>query len=110
VRDDEPYDYLGQLFSEQDCAIDRLGQVMTPPWIVSYINDSVIGKVAEMEEGTEERWKVVLDPCTGTGRFLLDLACRHRDRCCSSRARPAVARPPSSPSSPAALRKPTPTW
>jgi hypothetical protein len=32
-----------------------MGQVMTPPWIVSYINDSVIGKVEEMEEGDEER-------------------------------------------------------
>jgi hypothetical protein len=77
---DEPDDYLGQLFSEQNCAIDRMGQVITPPWIVSYINDSVIGKVEEMEEGAEERWKLVLDPCTGTGRFLLDLAWRHRDK------------------------------
>jgi hypothetical protein len=57
-----------------------MGQVMTPPWIVSYINDSVIGKVEEMEEGAEGRWKVVLDPCTGSGRFLLDLAWRHGDR------------------------------
>ena len=31
VKDDEPYDYLGQLFSEQNCAIDRMGQMMTPP-------------------------------------------------------------------------------
>ena len=29
---DEPHDYLGQLFSEQNCAIDGIGQVMTPPW------------------------------------------------------------------------------
>jgi hypothetical protein len=57
---DEPYDYLGQRFSEQKCAIDRMGQVMTPPWIVSYINDSVIGKVEEDREGAEERWKLVL--------------------------------------------------
>jgi len=28
---DEPHDYLGQLFSEQNCAIDGIGQVMTPP-------------------------------------------------------------------------------
>jgi len=77
---DEPYDYLGQLFSERDCAIDEMGQVITPPWIVSYINDSVIGKVEEAEDREEDRWKIVLDPCTGTGRFLLDLAWRHRDK------------------------------
>jgi hypothetical protein len=28
---DEPHDYLGQLFSEQNCAIDGTGQVITPP-------------------------------------------------------------------------------
>ena len=26
----EPYDYLGQLFSEKECAIDEMGQVITP--------------------------------------------------------------------------------
>jgi len=79
-RPGEPYDYLGQLFTEKKCAIDEMGQVITPPWIVSYINDSAIGKVEEDQEGNEERWKLVLDPCAGTGRFLLDLAWRHRDR------------------------------
>jgi len=77
---DEPYDYLGQLFSERKCAIDEMGQVITPPWVVSFINDSAIGKVEKMEEEDEKRWKLVLDPCTGTGRFLLDLAWRHRDK------------------------------
>ena len=85
---EEPYDYLGQLFSEKECAIKGMGQVITPPWIVSYINDSVLGVTKEEpvrgtdeEEGSEEeRWKLVLDPCTGTGRFLLDMAWRHRDK------------------------------
>jgi hypothetical protein len=54
--------------------------VITPPWIVSYINDSVLERVEEIEEGDEGRWRLVLDPCTGTGRFLLDLAWRHRDK------------------------------
>lgn len=74
----EPYDYLGQLFSEKDCAIDEMGQLITPPWIVSYINDSVLQGLEEEEE--KERWKRVLDPATGTGRFLLDLALRYRDK------------------------------
>ena len=77
---DERYNYLGQLFSERGCAIDEMGQVITPPWIVSYINNSVIERAEQDQEGDEERWKLVLDPCTGTGRFLLDLAWRHRDK------------------------------
>jgi hypothetical protein len=28
-----------------------MGQVITPPWIVSYINASVIERVEEMEKG-----------------------------------------------------------
>jgi hypothetical protein len=31
---DEPYDYLGQLFSERECAVDEMGQVITPPRVV----------------------------------------------------------------------------
>lgn len=77
---DEPQDYLGQLFSQKDCAIDGMGQLLTPPWIVSYINDSVLEGLEIDEEGEEERLKIVLDPCTGTGRFLLDLVWRHRDK------------------------------
>jgi len=77
---EEPYDYLGQLFSEKECAIEGMGQLITPPWIVSYINNSVIGEVNEIEDDEKERWKLVLDPCTGTGRFLLDLAWHHRDK------------------------------
>lgn len=70
-----PRDYLGQLFSERDCAQEDMGQLLTPPWIVSYMNDAVL----EGLEEEEERWKLVLDPCTGTGRFLLDLVWRHGD-------------------------------
>lgn len=77
---EETYDYLGQLFSEKKCAIKGMGQLITPPWIVSYINNSVIHVTEENERDEEERWKLVLDPATGTGRFLLDLAWRHRDR------------------------------
>lgn len=75
----EPYDYLGQLFSDKDCAIGEMGQLITPPWIVSYINDSVMELTEEEEQGSE-RWKLILDPCTGTGRFLLDFVWRYRDR------------------------------
>ena len=77
---DKPDDYLGRLFSKKDCAIDGMGQLLTPPWIVSYINDSVLEGIEEDEEAEEERPKIILDPCTGTGRFLLDLVWRHRDK------------------------------
>lgn len=76
---EDPYDYLGQLFSEKDCSVDGMGQLITPPWIVSYINDSVM-EVTEEEEQASDRWKLILDPCTGTGRFLLDFVWRHRDK------------------------------
>ena len=78
---EEPYDYLGQLFSEKDCAIEGMGQLLTPLSVVSYINDTTMG-LAEEDKGEdeEERWKLVLDPATGTGRFLLDLAWHHRDK------------------------------
>lgn len=76
---EEPYDYLGQLFSEKDCSVEGMGQLITPPWIVSYINDSVM-ELTEEEEQDGERWKLILDPCTGTGRFLLDFVWRHRDK------------------------------
>lgn len=78
---EEPYDYLGQLFSEKGCATKSMGQFLTPLSVVSYINDSAIGLAEEdKEEDEEERWKLVLDPATGTSRFLLDLAWRHRGK------------------------------
>ena len=78
---EDPFDYLGQLFSEKGCAIKGMGQLLTPLSVVSFINDSSIDLAEEDKEGDEEeRWKLVLDPCTGSGRFLLDLAWRHRDK------------------------------
>jgi len=75
---EERYDYLGELFSEKECAIEGMGQIITPLEIVSFMNDSALDAAQEDEE--EGRWELVLDPCTGTGRFLLDLAWRHRHR------------------------------
>jgi hypothetical protein len=72
---DRPYDYLGDLFTAKECANESLGQIITPPWLVSYINKATIGEIKD-----DERWKLVLDPCVGTGRFLVDAAVRYRDR------------------------------
>jgi hypothetical protein len=75
---EERYDYLGELFTEKECGIEGMGQIMTPLEIVSFMNDSALDAAREDEE--DGRWTLVLDPCTGTGRFLLDLAWRHRHR------------------------------
>jgi len=72
---ERPYDYLGDLFTAKECANESLGQLITPEPIVRFINDSTIGQT----EGDGE-WKLVVDPCVGTGRFLLHAAVRYRDR------------------------------
>lgn len=72
---ERPYDYLGDLFTAKQCANESLGRLITPESIVRFINDSTIG---QREDDGE--WKLVLDPCVGTGRFLLHAAVRYWDR------------------------------
>ena len=73
---ERPWDYLGDVFAEKNCANEGLGQVMTPEPIVRFINESVLGQLKE----DEDRWKLALDPCTGTGRFLVDAATHYPDQ------------------------------
>lgn len=73
---EKPWDYLGDVFAEKKCANDKLGQIMTPEPVVRFINESTLGQLKE-DEG---RWKLVLDPCTGAGRFLIDAATHYPDQ------------------------------
>jgi len=73
---EKPWDYLGDVFAEKDCANKNLGQTMTPEAIVRFINKSTLGQLTD--EG--DRWKLVLDPCTGAGRFLIDAAAHYPDQ------------------------------
>jgi hypothetical protein len=60
----KPHDYLGEVFMEQRLHGRRLGQVLTPMNVVNFMIQMTIG-----EEPKE--LKTVLDPCVGSGRFLL---------------------------------------
>ena len=73
---DRKGDYFGEIFTQRECATDRLGQMITPESIVRFINEMAIGKLGRKEEG----WKTVLDPAVGTGRFLVDLAVSYPER------------------------------
>jgi hypothetical protein len=68
-------EYFGEVFRLRECATDGLGQAITPEPIVRFINGSTAG---QLEEG--DRQCLVLDPATGTGRFLVDLATRYPNR------------------------------
>ena len=86
-----PWDPLGQVFTQVDIGEDSLGQNLTPRWIVEYINSEVIGGLTQEDENEEElesrllashgrNFLCVLDPCVGTGRFLLDVVERYCPR------------------------------
>jgi len=69
-------DYFGEVFTQRECATDRLGQMLTPEPVVRFINEMAIGQA----EGKEEEWQTVLDPAVGTGRFLVDVSVHYPDR------------------------------
>jgi hypothetical protein len=60
----KPDDYLGEVFMERSLHGRRQGQVLTPMNVVNLMIQMTIG-----EEPKE--LKTVLDPCVGSGRFLL---------------------------------------
>jgi len=60
----KPYDYLGEIFMEQGLHGRRQGQVLTPMPVVNLMTQMLIP-----EEPKE--LKTLLDPCVGSGRFLL---------------------------------------
>jgi len=69
----EPQDHFATLFSRKKCANSKLGQIMTPRWIAQYINKEAIGP--SLDDEAKNRLVVrVLDPCTGTGVFLVEAA------------------------------------
>lgn len=70
-----PFDYLGELFTQRKCSNDRLGQIITPEAVVRSMTDLTIG----VDEPRDELL-TVLDPASGTGRFLVDVATRYRNR------------------------------
>jgi len=64
----EPWDWLGEVFEKHGCGNEKLGQFLTPRYIVQMMNQMTIGKIPD----DKQEWTTVLDPCTGTGRFLTE--------------------------------------
>lgn len=92
-----PWDPLGAVLTHVGAGDEHLGQHLTPRFIVQYINDSTVGTLLkreheggsgdgeEVEEGkalypSGQHSLTVIDPCCGTGRFLLDLVERYAHR------------------------------
>lgn len=62
---EEPWDYLGEVFTDRRLGNPRLGQNLTPRFVVELLVKMTVG------EEKFDMVKTVLDPCVGTGRFLL---------------------------------------
>lgn len=69
----DPQDHFATLFGRKKCGEKKLGQIMTPRWIAKYINREAIGPSLE-DEAKSKLILRVLDPCTGTGVFLVEAA------------------------------------
>jgi len=67
---DDPWDWLGELFERMECGNKHLGQHFTPRPVVQLMITAAMLKAPD--DGA--RPITVLDPCTGTGRFLVALA------------------------------------
>lgn len=74
---EDPQDLLAPLFAEKGCANKDMGQIMTPRYIAQYINEQAIGRALEERENEERIWLRVLDPCVGTGMFLVEAAVQY---------------------------------
>ena len=72
----DPWDWLGELFEQQECGNRRLGQNFTPRPVVQFMVTSVMLKAPD----DDSRLITVLDPCTGTGRFLVATATMFPDK------------------------------
>jgi len=66
----KPWDYLGDIFLEQDLA--GLGQNLTPKNVVDLMIEMTLPKPIT-------KIQTVLDPCVGTGRFLIETSLLRRD-------------------------------
>ncbi len=71
----DPWDWLGELFERQECSNRRLGQKFTPRAVVRFMMTSTMLKAPQ-----DSRPITVLDPCTGTGRFLVAMATMFPDK------------------------------
>jgi len=63
----KPWDYLGEVFIKNNLGNPSLGQNLTPKNVVDLIVQMTLGDEKEIK-----KTKTVLDPCVGTGRFLLE--------------------------------------
>jgi hypothetical protein len=61
----DPWDHLGDVFTETGISNDRLGQALTPKPIVDMMTEMTIPE--EVKEV-----QTIMDPAVGTGRFLLE--------------------------------------
>jgi len=73
---EDPWAWLGEVFERRNCANERLGQHVTPRSVVQFMVVSTMGQLPE--DGTHPI--TVLDPCAGTGRFLVEVATRYKDK------------------------------
>lgn len=74
---EDPQDLLAPLFAKKGCANEELGQIMTPRYIAQFINRQTIGRKLEEQAGDQEEWISVLDPCVGSGVFLVEAAVQY---------------------------------
>lgn len=74
---EDPQDLLAPLFARKGCANENLGQIMTPRYIAQYINQEAIGRTLEERADEPEDWLTVLDPCVGSGMFLVEAAAQY---------------------------------
>lgn len=69
----DPWDYFGEMWTEMELGSRKnaLGQFLTPRAIVQFMTKSTIETETGENEKDEKEPKTILDPCTGTGRFLI---------------------------------------
>jgi len=75
----DPWDWLGELFEQQECGNRRLGQNFTPRPVVRFMVTLAMLKAPKAPDDGS-RFITVLDPCTGTGRFLVATATMFPDK------------------------------
>lgn len=62
----KPWDHLGQIMTENQLGNKGLGQFLTPRTVTDMMTTMILGEAEKITKPT-----TVLDPCVGTGGFLL---------------------------------------
>jgi len=70
VAQNKPWDYIGDVFIEQN--LIGLGQNLTPKVVVDFMIEMTLPKPIT-------KIQTVLDPCVGTGRFLIEASLLRQD-------------------------------